>query len=152
MAGKNKKKTHNSINRNALKPSDKMTDIKAAESPYPNEMTGEAGSVPVAILPEAFTDRMKAQLGDAFPAFLDSYKSPVAGTLRLNTLRMSKAAGIALCRKAGLFAGSSDPVTDVPSVPWDPGGLYYDPASKPGKSILHEAIVPRQAAERPAAK
>ncbi|MCR5337027.1 MAG: RsmB/NOP family class I SAM-dependent RNA methyltransferase [Lachnospiraceae bacterium] len=146
MAGKNKKKTHNSINRNALKPSGKMTDIKAAEFPDPDEMTGEAGSVPVAILPEAFTDRMNAQLGDAFPAFLDSYKSPVAGTLRLNTLRMSKAAGIALCRKAGLFsdianpvADSSDPATDIPSVPWDPDGLYYDPASKPGKSILHEA-------------
>ncbi len=176
MAGKNKKKTHNSINRNALKPSDKMTDIKAAEFPDPNEMTGVAGSDPFAILPEAFTDRMKAQLGDAFPAFLDSYKSPVAGTLRLNTLRMSKAAGIALCRKAGLFSDVVNPTADrsdpgfhagpsdsdtshskdsghshsdsdnpnsagsnIPSVPWDPDGLYYDPASKPGKSILHEA-------------
>ncbi|MBR4758698.1 MAG: RsmB/NOP family class I SAM-dependent RNA methyltransferase [Lachnospiraceae bacterium] len=83
-------------------------------------------------LPEAFTTRMKQQLWDAFPAFLESYRKPVAGTLRLNTLRMDKEAALALSKEAGLLSSDS-------SVPWDPDGLYFDPASRPGKNILHEA-------------
>ncbi len=77
------------------------------------------------MLPEAFLQRMKAQLGAEYPQYLESLERPRAVALRLNPLK-----------------------GDVPrlpfvreQVPWEQWGFYYDPASRPGLHPYHEAGV-----------
>ena len=77
------------------------------------------------MLPEAFLNRMKNQLGEEYPAFLQSLERPRAVALRLNPLKGE------LPRLP--FMG--DPV------PWEPMGCYYDPESRPGLHPYHEAGV-----------
>ena len=77
------------------------------------------------MLPEAFLERMKAQLGDEYDAFLESLERPRAVALRFNPLKGD--------RPALSFVGDS--------VPWEPEGFYYDPDSRPGLHIFHEAGV-----------
>ena len=77
------------------------------------------------MLPEAFLDRIKIQLGDEYPAFLESLERPRAVALRFNPLKGE--------RPALPFVG--DPV------PWEPMGFYYDPAYRPGLHPYHEAGV-----------
>ncbi len=77
------------------------------------------------MLPEAFLDRMKHQLGGDFPAFLQSLERPRAVALRVNPLK---------CQSLSLpFMG--DPVA------WEPMGYYYDPEARPGLHPYHEAGV-----------
>ena len=77
------------------------------------------------MLPEAFLERMKTQLGQEYPAFLDSLERPRAVALRFNPLKEKK--------------------PDLPfvkdPVPWEPEGFYYDPDARPGLHPLHEAGV-----------
>ena len=77
------------------------------------------------MLPEAFLERMKNQLCQEFPAFLDSLERPRAVALRFNPLKekMPKLP----------FVGEN--------VPWEPMGYYYDPQSRPGLHPYHEAGV-----------
>ncbi|MBQ2928451.1 MAG: RsmB/NOP family class I SAM-dependent RNA methyltransferase [Oscillospiraceae bacterium] len=77
------------------------------------------------MLPEAFLTRMKAQLGDEFEAFLQSLERPRAVALRYNPLKGE--------RPVLPFAGEP--------VPWEPEGVYYDPDSRPGLHVYHEAGV-----------
>ncbi len=77
------------------------------------------------MLPQAFLDRMKQQLGDEFPAFLVSLERPRAVALRFNPLK-GKAPQLP-------FVGEN--------VPWEPEGFYYDPESRPGLHPYHEAGV-----------
>ena len=77
------------------------------------------------MLPEAFLDRMKNQLGEAYPAFLESLERPRAVALRFNPLK-------------GEMPGL--PFVGEP-VPWEPMGYYYDPDSRPGLHPFHEAGV-----------
>ena len=77
------------------------------------------------MLPEAFLDRMKAQLGDEYEDFLRSLERPRAVALRFNPLK-----GVA----------PELPFVQQP-VPWEPAGFYYDPASRPGLHVYHEAGV-----------
>ncbi len=77
------------------------------------------------MLPEAFLQRIRTQLGDEYTAFLDSLERPRAVALRLNPLKCD---GLALP-----FMGKN--------VPWEPLGYYYDPASRPGLHPYHEAGV-----------
>ncbi len=77
------------------------------------------------MLPQAFLDRIKLQLGEEYPAFMDALERPRAVALRFNPL---KGAAPALP-----FLG--DPV------PWEPMGFYYDPESRPGLHPYHEAGV-----------
>ena len=77
------------------------------------------------MLPEAFLNRMKDQLGEEYPAFLLSLERPRAVALRLNPLKGE--------RPNLPFA--LDPV------PWEPMGVYYDPDSRPGLHPYHEAGV-----------
>ena len=77
------------------------------------------------MLPEAFLNRMKVQLGTEYEAFLASLERPRAVALRFNPLK-----------------------GDVPAlpfvqnpVPWEPQGFYYDPDSRPGLHVFHEAGV-----------
>ena len=78
-----------------------------------------------AMLPEAFLERMKHQLGEEFPAFLNSLERPRAVALRFNPL---KGAAPVLP-----FVGEA--------VPWEPMGYYYAPDSRPGLHPFHEAGV-----------
>ena len=77
------------------------------------------------MLPEAFLDRMKHQLGEEYPDFLQSLERPRAVALRYNPLKGRV--------PAMDFAG--DPV------PWEPMGFYYDPEARPGLHPYHEAGV-----------
>ena len=77
------------------------------------------------MLPEAFLDRMKAQLGDEYEDFLRSLERPRAVALRFNPLKGAQ--------PKLPFVGAS--------VPWEPEGFYYDPESRPGLHPFHEAGV-----------
>ena len=77
------------------------------------------------MLPEAFLERMKHQLGEEYEAFLSSLERPRAVALRFNPLKGEQ--------------------PDLPfvgeNVPWEPRGYYYDPAARPGLHPFHEAGV-----------
>ena len=77
------------------------------------------------MLPQEFLDRMKLQLGEEYPAFLESLERPRAVALRFNPLK-----GERPC-----LPFVADPV------PWEPEGFYYDPQFRPGLHPLHEAGV-----------
>ena len=77
------------------------------------------------MLPEAFLNRMKSQLGEEYPAFLASLERPRAVALRFNPLKGDIPA----------LPFVQDPV------PWEPMGYYYDPDSRPGLHPYHEAGV-----------
>ena len=77
------------------------------------------------MLPEAFLERIKIQLGPEYEAFLSSLERPRAVALRFNPLKGE--------RPALPFAGEP--------VPWEPSGVYYDPEARPGLHVYHEAGV-----------
>ena len=77
------------------------------------------------MLPEAFLQRMEAQLGSEYPAFLESLERPRAVALRFNPLKGE--------RPVLSFVGAP--------VPWEPEGFYYDPETRPGLHVYHEAGV-----------
>ncbi len=77
------------------------------------------------MLPEAFLNRMKDQLGAEFPAYLASLERPRAVALRFNPLK-GELPTLPFVEK---------------NVPWEPMGYYYDPASRPGLHPYHEAGV-----------
>ena len=77
------------------------------------------------MLPEAFLNRMKDQLGEEYPAFLESLERPRAVALRFNPLKGEQ---------------PQLPFVEAP-VPWEPMGFYYDPQSRPGLHPYHEAGV-----------
>ena len=77
------------------------------------------------MLPEKFLERMKIQLGDEYDAFLESLERPRAVALRFNPLKGG--------RPELPFTGEN--------VPWEPEGFYYDPQSRPGLHVFHEAGV-----------
>ena len=77
------------------------------------------------MLPEAFLNRIRGQLGEEYPAFLESLERPRAVALRFNPLK-----------------GDSPEMPFVcDSVPWEPAGYYYDPEARPGLHVYHEAGV-----------
>lgn len=77
------------------------------------------------MLPQEFLNRMEKQLGEEYPAFLQSLERPRAVALRFNPLK------------------GAHPALDftVQPVPWEPEGFYYDPESRPGLHPYHEAGV-----------
>ena len=77
------------------------------------------------MLPEAFLERIQHQLGEEYEAFLQSLERPRAVALRFNPLRGEKPY-LPFVRE---------------SVPWEPQGYYYDPDSRPGLHVYHEAGV-----------
>ena len=77
------------------------------------------------MIPEKFLERMKAQLGDEYETFLESLERPRAVALRFNPLK-----------------GDAPELPFVgENVPWEPNGFYYDPDSRPGLHVFHEAGV-----------
>ncbi|MCD7859779.1 MAG: RsmB/NOP family class I SAM-dependent RNA methyltransferase [Firmicutes bacterium] len=77
------------------------------------------------MLPEAFLDRMRAQLGEEYAAFLASFDRPRATALRVNP---------------GKGAPPALPFAREP-VPWEEYGFYCDSAARPGLHPWHEAGV-----------
>ncbi len=77
------------------------------------------------MLPEAFLNRMKGQLGTEFPEYLASLERPRAVALRFNPLK----------GEAPILPFVGQPVA------WEPMGYYYDPDSRPGLHPYHEAGV-----------
>ena len=77
------------------------------------------------MLPEAFLERMKDQLGAEYPEFLRSLERPRAVALRCNPLK-GEAPAMDFTRE---------------NVPWEPMGFYYDPEARPGLHPYHEAGV-----------
>ena len=75
------------------------------------------------MLPEAFLNRMKDQLGEEYPSFLESLERPRAVALRFNPLKGERA---------------ELPFVQEP-VEWEPEGYYYDPEARPGLHPYHEA-------------
>jgi len=80
-------------------------------------------------LPRRFTERMKAMLGEGFPAFCASYGKPPHPSLRVNTLKLTAEE----LQSIAPFAEKA--------VPWQENGFYYsaDGDIRPGKHPLHEA-------------
>ena len=77
------------------------------------------------MLPQAFLERMKNQLGDADPTYIESLDRPRAVALRFNPLK-----------------GENPTLPFVQeNVPWESKGYYYDPDSRPGLHPYHEAGV-----------
>ena len=77
------------------------------------------------MLPQEFLNRIKSQLGDEYPRFLESLERPRAVALRFNPLKGD---------------APSLPFVKEP-VPWEPMGYYYDPSARPGLHPYHEAGV-----------
>ena len=77
------------------------------------------------MLPIQFLERVKIQLGDEYEAFLESLERPRAVALRFNPLKGET--------PVLPFVGDN--------VPWEPNGFYYDPDSRPGLHVFHEAGV-----------
>ena len=77
------------------------------------------------MLPEAFLERIKTQLGAEYEDFLKSLERPRAVALRFNPLK------------------GEQPVMPFVAepVPWEPMGYYYDPEARPGLHVYHEAGV-----------
>ena len=77
------------------------------------------------MLPQEFLDRIKTQLGEEYPDFLESLERPRAVALRFNPLKGEQ--------PVLPFVGNP--------VPWEPMGYYYDPEARPGLHPYHEAGV-----------
>ena len=77
------------------------------------------------MLPEAFLERIKTQLGEEYEDFLKSLERPRAVALRFNPLKGEQP----------VMPFVADPV------PWEPMGYYYDPEARPGLHVYHEAGV-----------
>ena len=77
------------------------------------------------MLPQEFLNRIEKQLGQEYPAFLESLERPRAVALRFNPLKGEK---------------PELPFVKEP-VPWEPMGYYYDPQARPGLHPYHEAGV-----------
>ena len=77
------------------------------------------------MLPEAFLTRMKAQLGEEYEDFLISLERRRDVALRFNPLK-GMAPSVEFVREP---------------VGWEPNGFYYDPDSRPGLHVYHEAGV-----------
>ncbi|MBQ8880838.1 MAG: RsmB/NOP family class I SAM-dependent RNA methyltransferase [Oscillospiraceae bacterium] len=77
------------------------------------------------MLPQEFLQRMETQLGEEYPAFLESLDRPRAVALRFNPLK-GDAPSLPFVRA---------------SVPWEAQGCYYDPEARPGLHPYHEAGV-----------
>lgn len=77
------------------------------------------------MLPEAFLQRMEAQLGSEYPAFLESLERPRAVALRFNPMKGERP----------VLPFVREPVL------WEPEGFYYDPQTRPGLHVYHEAGV-----------
>ncbi len=78
------------------------------------------------MLPQDFLEEMQSLLGSEYDDFLNSYDNPRLQAFRINRL---KSTNIELLGE--LFGLSK--------VEWAKDGYYYNPETRPGKHVLHEA-------------
>ncbi len=112
------------------------------------------------MLPELFCEKMKALLGEDYPAFLAALDRPRAVGLRINPLKVSPEnvcrdkQCLSLQEQTGEWPLGSAATTDqfsifnfqfltfnLSPVPWCPTGFYYDPETRPGLHPWHAAGV-----------
>ena len=89
-------------------------------------------------LPQAYIDRMRIQLGEAFPAYLAAMNKPEKRAARVNDLKLD-AAALSTLRPDFVPAGG--------------GSFLLPPGFAPGKDLLHAAgayYVPEISAQMPA--
>ena len=79
-------------------------------------------------LPEGFTERMKALLGEEYEAFENSSRKERTQGLRANLLKAEEEHFQERFSSFGLR-----------KIPWVKEGFYYDETTRPGKSPWHEA-------------
>lgn len=80
-------------------------------------------------LPQSFADKMKRLLGPEYEAFLASYERPRKYGLRVNGLKLSPEAFLAIT-----------PFKDrLTPVPWTEGAFYYEEQDRPGKHPHYHA-------------
>ena len=80
-------------------------------------------------LPQEFEARMQDMLGEAYPAFRQSYEKNKFQALRVNPMKGTQEAFL-----------QSAPFT-MRKVPWAENGFYYSEQDQPGKHPWHEAGV-----------
>lgn len=83
-------------------------------------------------LPQAYVERISAQLGDETAAFLRSMEAPRSYGLRLHTPKLSPADGDPALRSLTSRFG-------LTPVPWCRTGFTYDGDTRPGKHPYHHA-------------
>lgn len=83
------------------------------------------------MLPKEFLERMEAQLGKEYAAFLASYDQPRAQALRINTWKKTESGESMEQALTALF--------HLEQVPWARNGYYYGGGTQPGKHPYHEA-------------
>ena len=86
-------------------------------------------------LPEAFTERMKKDLGDEYDSFLRSYDDEPRKALRMNIIKTRDISAVMAALK-GVEAGD---LPELSKVPWEETGFYYTNEYRPGKNSLHLA-------------
>lgn len=83
------------------------------------------------MLPDLFLQRMQEQLGEEYPAFLESYNQDRHQALRVNGLKKTESGENMKEVLTALF--------HMEKVPWAQDGFYYDGQTAPGKHAYHEA-------------
>ena len=76
------------------------------------------------MLPELFLQRLERQLGEEYGAYLASLDRPRAVALRFNPLKTETPPSLPFV---------------LENVPWADYGYYYDPETRPGLHVWHEA-------------
>ena len=82
-------------------------------------------------IPELFLERMKKDLGDGYPAFLESLQQDEVKALRINPVKGMKS-----------LPDELEDLWHLGGVPWEDTGFYYETEEgvlPPGKHPLHEA-------------
>lgn len=96
------------------------------------------------LLPEAFCNRMKQELGGEAEAFLASYRAPRQQALRLNPAKYGRAATASEAEAAKEAAALVAEVLEtapeqLEPVPWASHAYYYAEEQRPGRNPLHDA-------------
>lgn len=96
------------------------------------------------LLPEAFCNRMKQELGGEAEAFLASYRAPRQQALRLNPAKYGRAATASEAEAAKEAAALVAEVLEtapeqLEAVPWASHAYYYAEEQRPGRNPLHDA-------------
>ena len=78
-------------------------------------------------LPRLFVEEMKYELGEEFPAFIDSFRRQCCRGLRVNTLKIDVDAFL----KISPF--------DIERIPWTEDGFYYSGSDSPGRHPYYYA-------------
>lgn len=89
------------------------------------------------MLPSAFTDRMKAMLGEEYEAFQASFAQEKYQALRLNPLKE----GTEQLKEQITEEGADRGFAHLTKVPWAENGYYYEAGDRPGRHPYHEAGV-----------